>query len=118
PHHRLLLAEVYEDYLAEPGENDFVLRELANKKSPTQQSLVQGSLVVSGKKTRAAFPLASEYPVHFRKTFSPMAFRRDPEGEYRRHLRASELIELPPPNGATKDSVRSCFIPGKPLNRM
>jgi len=62
--------------------------------------------------------LTEKYPVHFRKTYYPGAFHKPPQREYDHHLQISSILDLPPPIGATKNSFRSCMIPGTLLNRL
>jgi hypothetical protein len=42
----------------------------------------------------------------------------DPRAEFDLHTRASAVVNVPPPIGATRDTFRSCLLPGTPLNRL
>jgi len=117
PYHEVRLAEVYAHLLDHPPAHDYVLRTLAAKKI-NDQPMVQGELVVAGADTREAFTLARQYPLHFRKTYYPICFFQDPAGEFAKHARASEVIDVPPPIGSTRTIFRSCFLPGRPLDKV
>ena len=116
PRHTLLLDEAFHHLLDHPPRQDHVIRTLLTKKV-NDQPMIQGELVLAGKETRAEYPLACEYPVHFRKTYYPICFSQHPDIEFARHTRASEILEdVPPPIGATRTVFRSCYFPGRPLN--
>ncbi len=117
PFHQIELAEVLQRKLEHPGESDYVVRRISQK-TVNGQPLIQGELVVSGTRTLEEFPLAREFPVHFRKTYYPICFHQDPAREYENHLAASEIIPVPPPIGSTRTSFRSCFLPGKPYSSL
>jgi hypothetical protein len=79
---------------------------------------MSAEMVIAGKDTRKEFPLAAEFPMHFRKTYFPGRLRGDPSAEFANQQRASEVLGAPPPIGFTKDTFRSCFVPGKPYSRL
>lgn len=117
PYHQVRLAEVYAHMVEKPPAHDYVVRTLATKKI-NDQPMVQGELVLAGADTLAAYPLARLYPLHFRKTYYPVCFYQDPAGEFAKHTRVSEVIDVPPPIGSTRTSFRSCFLPGRPLDKV
>ncbi len=75
-------------------------------------------LVIAGDETRRRFPLAAEYPVHFRKTYFPGRLHGDTDREFGGQSRAAELLGLPPPIGRTPRTFRTCFLPGRPYSRL
>ncbi len=115
PYHVVRLSEVYAHMLKRPPAHDHVVRTLSTKKV-NDQPMVQGELVMAGEDTLEAYPLARKYPLHFRKTYYPICFFQDPAGEFAKHTRVSEVLDVPPPIGSTRTSFRSCFLPGRPLN--
>ncbi len=102
-------------FFEDPPTRDLVIRTVSRKLA-NDQPLIQGDMVLAGQETRDKHPMAREYPVHFRKTYYPTAFHPPPEREYRHHENAAKILELPPPIGFSRNSFRSCFIPGKPLS--
>lgn len=117
PFHHIELAPAWEEMRDNPPDRDQVIRTVS-RKLLNDQPLIQGDLVLAGLDTRAEFPLAEKYPVHFRKTYYPGAFHKPPQEEYDHHLQISRILDVPPPIGATRNSFRSCMIPGTPLNRL
>ncbi len=117
PRHFVKLAEEYTHLLSHPPGRDFVIRTLAHKEA-SGTPIMMAELVIASAETRARFPLADTYPLHFRKTYFPGSFHGDPAQEYAQQARAHELIGVPPPIGHTADSFRSCFLPGKPYSRL
>jgi serine/threonine protein kinase len=111
PDHRVYLADEILQLVDNPQQKDFVIRRVSRKMA-NGQPLIQGELVVSGCETRSLYPLAVQYPVHFRKTYYPTCFHQNPEQEYNNHLLASQILQVAPPIGHTKTTFRSCFIPG------
>src|SRR5690606_10603611 len=93
---------------------DFVVRTLAHKKAG-QTTLMMGELVIAGAATRDQYALARKYPLHFRKTYYPGGMHGDPRAEFDLHQRASTVVPVPPPIGATRETFRSCLLPGSPL---
>jgi hypothetical protein len=80
--------------------------------------LVSADIVIAGEETRAKFPLAAEFPLHFRKTYYPGRLHGDPKEEFDRQSEASALIGIPSPIGHAPDVFRSCLLPGTPYNRL
>jgi hypothetical protein len=111
---------VDDDYYALVGrapEQDFVVRTLARKMAG-DMPLMLGELVIAGRSTRDRFPLASEYPLHFRKTYYPGRLRGDAATEFERHARVSAILGLPPPIGQAGGTIRSCLLPGRPFDQI
>ena len=75
-------------------------------------------LVIAGAETRRTYPAADAFPLHFRKTYFPGRLHGDPQLEYERHLRASELCATPPPIGYASNGFRSCLVPGQSYARL
>lgn len=117
PYHQIKLNPAWEALKDNPPDRDQIIRTVS-RKMLNDQPLIQGDLVFAGLDTQAEFPLAKKYPVHFRKTYYPGAFHKPPQREYDHHLQISGILEVPPPIGATRNSFRSCMIPGTPLNRL
>ncbi len=117
PHHRAQLIPEFAYLIQSPPDHDVIIRTLSRKLS-NELPLIQGDLVVAGKDTLTAFPAAQMYPVHFRKTYYPTAFHPPATLEFAKHEKIAGLIDVPPPIGATRNSFRSCFIPGVPLSRL
>jgi hypothetical protein len=117
PRHTVRLAQEYHHLILHPPGTDFVVRTIAHRKAG-DMPLMSAQLVIAGAETRRQYPLASTYPLHFRKTYFPASLHGDPQVEFQRQTRASELLPVPPPIGWSPLSFRSCFIPGKPYNRI
>lgn len=117
PRHEVLLAPEYADLILHPPEHDFVMRTIMRREAGGLP-LMSAEMVIAGKQTMKAFPLAREYPMHFRKSYFPGRLRGDPRHEFDNQQRASEILSSPPPIGWTKDDFRSCFVPGKPYSRL
>lgn len=115
--HRIELAEELSDLVENPRRKDYTIHTIADK-STAHQQLVQMALVIAGAETREAFPLARKYPVHFLKQYYPASFHPDPAEEFHNLEAISTLLESPPPIGWTRNSIRSCFIPGTPFDRL
>jgi hypothetical protein len=79
---------------------------------------MSAEIVIAGEETRAEFPLAKTYPLHFRKTYFPGRLHGDPKDEFEAQRRASELIDAPPPIGHTPSVFRTCLIPGQPYSTL
>ena len=118
PFHSIEVAESFRYLLDNPREKDFSLRSIARKEGPDGRELVQMQLVIAGRQTRAAHPLAARYPIHFVKAYHPWSFHGDPKVEFENHLAASEILGAPEPIGYDANTIRSCFLPGKPLSRL
>ncbi|MDB6129542.1 MAG: hypothetical protein JWM04_649 [Verrucomicrobiales bacterium] len=116
-HHQIELAEPYQAIIGSPRERDYVLHTIILKEA-NDHPLIQGELVVAGKQTRKAFPLAEKYPVHFVKTYFPGSFHADPKNEFECTQLASEILGSPPPIGYTRNTFRNCFVPGKTLDKL
>lgn len=117
PRHHVALSEDYLTMIDRAPREDFVVRTLAHKKAG-QTTLMMGELVIAGVSTREQYALARRFPLHFRKTYYPGGMHGDPRAEFDLHLRASAVVPVPPPIGATRDTFRSCLLPGSPLNRL
>ncbi|NOX98885.1 MAG: hypothetical protein GXP30_03985 [Verrucomicrobia bacterium] len=117
PYHQIELAPAWEALRDNPPDRDQVIRTIS-RKMLNDQPLIQGDLVYAGLDTKAEFPLSEKYPVHFRKTYYPGAFHKPPQLEYDHHLEISQILDVPAPIGATRNSFRSCLIPGTPLSRL
>lgn len=117
PRHAVLLAPEYAQLIGRAPEHDFVLRTITRREAGGLP-LMSAEIVIAGKDTRTQFPLAAQYPMHFRKTYYPGRLREDPALEFAHQQRAAEILDAPPPIGCTKDSFRACFVPGKPYSRL
>lgn len=118
PLHSIEIAEGLRHLIRSPQDKDFPMATIATKTGPDGRDLVSSHLVIAGKKTREAFPLAQEYPAHFLKLYYPWTFHRDPKIEYDNTLAASEILGSPSPIGWDTNSFRAAFIPGKSLSRL
>ncbi|MEI7958341.1 MAG: hypothetical protein WCI40_04480 [Verrucomicrobiota bacterium] len=118
PFHSIEVAESLRYLLARPRENDFSLRSIARKEGPDGRELVQMQLVIAGRQTRAAFPLAEQYPIHFVKSYHPWSFHGDPKVEFENAATAAAILGAPEPIGYDANTIRSAFLPGKPLSRL
>jgi len=117
PQHEVELGEAFAHYIDHTPEHDIVITTLARKEA-NGEPLIQGDLVIAGHDTREAYPLAWDYPVHFRKTYYPTCFHQNPQGEMDNLSRASEILGIPPAIGCTRTTFRSCFVPGRPLDKL
>lgn len=117
PRHSVLLAREYLTFIDTPPQRDYVVRTVA-KRQVGAMTLMSGDLVIASVDTRNAFPLAAQYPLHFRKSYFPGQMHGDPKDEYENHARASALIDIPPPIGHTPNTFRSCLLPGHPYTRL
>ncbi len=117
PRHHVALSEDYLTMIDRAPREDFVVRTLAHKKAG-ETTLMMGELVIAGAATREQYALARRYPLHFRKTYYPGGMHGDPRAEFDLHMRASSVVPVPPPIGATRETFRSCLLPGSPLNRL
>ena len=116
--HSIEVAEGIRYLLGEPREKDFSLRSIARKEGPDGRELVQMQLVVAGRETRAAHPLAKLYPIHFVKSYYPWSFHGDPGVEFENQRAAAQILDIPEPIGYDANTIRSSFLPGKPLSRL
>ncbi|HXJ19182.1 MAG TPA: hypothetical protein VMT03_03040 [Polyangia bacterium] len=117
PRHAVLLAAELFPLVEKPPKQDFVVRTRARREA-NGLPLMTAELVIAGAETRRALPAAETYPLHFRKTYFPGRLYGDPQQEYERLLRASELCSTPPPIGYTADVLRSCLVPGQSYARL
>lgn len=117
PLHFVRLHADYLPMLTRAPQTDFVVRTLAARKAGNTP-LMTADLVIAGWSTRQTFPLALDYPLHFRKTYHPARLHADPRVEFEHQTLASTLIEVPAPIGFTYNTFRSCLLPGTPLNRL
>ncbi|MCX6966733.1 MAG: hypothetical protein NTZ46_02965 [Verrucomicrobia bacterium] len=118
PFHSIEVAEGFQHLLSRPREKDFSLRSISRKEGPDGRELVQMQLVIAGRQTREAFPLADRYPIHFLKSYHPWSFHGDPQVEFENHRAATAILGAPEPIGCDANTLRSCFLPGKPLSRL
>ena len=117
PRHTVLLSREYLTFIDTPPQRDYVVRTVA-KRQVGAMTLMSGDLVIGSAETRATFPLAAKYPLHFRKSYFPGQMHGDPKDEFENHARAAALIAIPPPIGHTPNTFRSCLLPGHPYARL
>ncbi|HYP76504.1 MAG TPA: hypothetical protein VER12_11130 [Polyangiaceae bacterium] len=117
PRHSVLLSREYLTFIDTPPQRDYVVRTIA-KRQVGAMMLMSGDLVIASADTRATFPLAADYPLHFRKSYFPGQMHGDTKDEFENHARAAALIDIPPPIGHTPNTFRSCLLPGIPYSRL
>jgi hypothetical protein len=117
PRHAVTVDDDYFAMIQRAPQEDFVVRTLARTMAG-DAPLMTGELVIAGFATRQRFPLAGQYPLHFRKTYFPGRLRGDTEVELQRNLRASEVLGIPPPIGRAGGTFRTCLLPGRPLDQV
>ncbi len=117
PRHAVLLSREYLTFVDTPPQRDYVVRTIA-KRQVGPMMLMSGDLVIASVDTRASFPLAATYPLHFRKSYFPGQLHGETKDEYAHHARASSLIDIPPPIGHTPNTFRSCLLPGRPYSAL
>jgi hypothetical protein len=117
PRHTVRLASEYAHFVRRAPNKDFVVRTIMRREA-NGLPLVSADIVIAGEQTRAQFPLAAQFPLHFRKTYYPGRLHGDPKQEFDRQTEASALLGLPPPIGYGPDVFRSCLLPGTPYNRL
>jgi hypothetical protein len=117
PRHSVRLAREYLTLLDKPPHRDYVVRTVA-KREANGMPLMSAEIVIASAETRRSFPLAVEYPLHFRKTYFPARLHGDPAIEFARQAEASEIAGLPPPIGYDSERFRSCLVPGTPYQRL
>ncbi|HEY2407172.1 MAG TPA: hypothetical protein VGI10_14270 [Polyangiaceae bacterium] len=117
PRHSVLLSQEYLSFVDRAPRRDYVVRTLA-KRQIGNMTLMSGDLVIASEDTRAEFPLAARYPLHFRKAYFPGQMHDDPSVEFELHTAASTLISVPPPIGHTPNTFRSCLLPGRPYEKL
>jgi hypothetical protein len=117
PRHSVRLAREYVTIVKKGQRRDFVVRTIT-KREASGVPLMTAEIVIAGEETRADFPLARDYPLHFRKTYFPGRLHGDPKDEFDRQARASAIIGVPPPIGHTPNVFRTCLIPGQPYSTL
>jgi hypothetical protein len=117
PRHSVRLAREYMTIVEKAQRRDFVVRTITRRQAGGVP-LMSAEIVIAGEETRAEFPLAKTYPLHFRKTYFPGRLHGDPKDEFEAQQRASELIDAPPPIGHTPSVFRTCLIPGQPYSTL
>ena len=117
PRHSVRLAREYETIVKKGQRRDFVVRTIT-KREAGGVPLMTAEIVIAGEETRQQFPLARDYPLHFRKTYFPGRLHGDPKDEFERQARASAVIGLPHPIGYTPSVFRTCLIPGQPYSTL
>jgi len=117
PRHSVRLAREYMTIVEKAQRRDFVVRTITRREAGGVP-LMSAEIVIAGEETRAEFPLAQTYPLHFRKTYFPGRLHGDPKDEFAAQKRASELIGAPPPIGHTPSVFRNCLIPGQPYSTL
>ena len=117
PRHTVRLAREYETLVRKPQRRDFVVRTITRREAHGVP-LMSAEIVIAGEDTRAEFPLARDYPLHFRKTYFPGRLHGDPKDEFDRQTRASEIIGIPPPIGHAPTVFRTCLLPGVPYSTL
>jgi hypothetical protein len=111
PRHSVRLADELLAFVKKAPRRDFVVRTIT-KRSANGLPLMSAEIVIAGQDTRAEFPLAERYPLHFRKTYFPGRLHGDPKHEFECQARASALIGVPPPIGFGQQVFRACLLPG------
>jgi hypothetical protein len=106
------LAREYVIIVEKAQRRDFVVRTITRREAGGVP-LMSAEIVIAGQDTRAEFPLAQTYPLHFRKTYFPGRLHGDPKDEFDRQTRASEVIGVPPPIGHAPTVFRTCLLPGQ-----
>lgn len=117
PRHSVRVGPEYAVFIKKAPRQDFVVRTIM-KREANGMPLVSADIVIAGEETRSTFPLAAQYPLHFRKTYYPGRLHGDPRQERDRQNEAAEILDIPPAIGATHQIFRSCFLPGQPYNRL
>jgi hypothetical protein len=117
PRHAVRVGREFAVWIKRAPRQDFVVRTIM-KREANGMPLVSADIVIAGEETRALYPLAKSYPLHFRKTYYPGRLHGDPRQERDRQNEAAEILGIPPAIGATHQTFRSCFLPGSPYNRL
>jgi hypothetical protein len=117
PRHAVRLAGEYVHAIRDPPWLDFVVRTIVSRETQGMP-LMSADLVIAGVETRSRFPLARQYPLHFRKTYYPGRLHGDPKEEFDRQSDAVALIDIPPPIGYELNVFRTCLLPGVPYDRL
>jgi len=107
------LPEDFLKYISKPQEEDIICRQIFENQS------VRCELVIAGKETRKAFPLANEFPIHVLKTNMG-----DMEYDARKEFSLTLLLATeapglgPMPIGFTNKTFRSEFINGQTIRSL
>lgn len=117
PRHSVSVGPEYAVWIKRAPRQDFVVRTIL-KREANGMPLMAADIVIAGEETRASYPLAASYPLHFRKTYYPGRLHGDPRQERDRQNEAAEVLGIPPAIGATHQIFRSCFLPGTPYSRL
>jgi len=117
PQHSVRLAHELVGLLDRPQESDYVVRTIARREA-NGLPLMSAEIVVAGRETRAQFPLAVTYPLHFRKTYFAARMHGDTAKEFDNLSLASGILGLPPPIGFAPKVIRVCLAPGRPYQRL
>lgn len=117
PRHSVLLLKEYVALVKKAPRSDIVINTIA-KRAAGDLPLMAADMVIAGEDTRAQFPLASTYPLHFRKTYFPGRMHGEPMVEFTRQARASELTACAMPIGHSASVFRACLVPGRPFSRL
>jgi hypothetical protein len=117
PRHSVRLAREYMHLIEKTPKHDYVVRTIVRREA-NGLPLMSAEIVIAGHATRKEHPLAEEYPLHFRKTYSAARLHGDTSKEYEYQVIASEVIGVPMPIGFGADVFRSCLVPGRPYNRL
>jgi hypothetical protein len=117
PRHAVRLAQEYLAIIERPRRDDFVVRTITRKVA-NGMPLMAAEIVLAGRETREKFPLAEQFPLHFKKTHFPGHLHGDPGVEFARHKDASEIIDIPPPIGFDDKTFRACLLPGSSLHAL
>jgi hypothetical protein len=117
PRHSVRLASEYLGLIEKAPERDYVVRTIARREA-NGLPLMSAEIVVAGRDTRELYPLARQYPLHFRRTYFAGRLHGDLAVEYEGTLRASRLVGVAPPIGYTAEVFRSCLVPGTPYSRL
>jgi len=117
PRHSVWVGAEYAVWIKRAPRQDFVVRTIL-KREANGMPLMSADIVIAGEEARGNYPLATEYPLHFRKTYYPGRLHGDPRQERDRQNEAAQVLGLPPAIGATHQTFRSCLLPGVPYNRL
>jgi hypothetical protein len=117
PRHTVRIGPEYAAWIKRAPRQDFVVRTIM-KREANGMPLMSADIVIAGDETRVNYPLARQFPLHFRKTYYPGRLHGDPRQERDRQNEAAEVLGIPPAIGATHQVFRSCFLPGTPYHRL
>jgi hypothetical protein len=117
PRHTIRLAREYLPIVERAPSKDFVVRTLV-RRQVNGMPLMSAEIVIASAEARAEFPLAKEFPLHFRKTYFPGRLHGDPADEFAAQAEAARLIDVIPPIGFGPTVFRSCMVPGTPYSAL